>query len=318
LWIDEAQVSDDKLIGYRFKVLFEMYEKWAKSSDQKKTMSYATFFSGIKEFLQLKGLKNKYDKTIVVTKVGKERAIISSKEKDIYGDLDAEDIMKKKFEKLVGFTKVIAEGYQASLIVTGDPGIGKTRTIRDTLKKVGQKYKYFTGSIKRKDALYKLLYDNNDADLVLVFDDTGVEESKPCVELLKGVMNYDNDRVLTIDIGKDGHYPSSFKFEGRIIIISNRKERDIDSSLVSRALKLELTLAPDQAIERIKNVLKSICPNTSIKIKEEVYEFLKGMVSGSSFVTKFDLRFFQQAVALAVTNNHEWKDWVAEMAINYR
>lgn len=75
-----------------------------------------------------------------------------------------------------------------SILITGDPGIGKTYGVKQQLK--GVNHEFFTGTITSASALYKVLYINNDPEKIIVFDDLdSLLDDRDCVNMLKGALD---------------------------------------------------------------------------------------------------------------------------------
>lgn len=83
-----------------------------------------------------------------------------------------------------------------ALLVLGDPGVGKTYTVKKMLQ--GEDVITFKGSITGPSALYKTLFMNNDPDKILVFDDLdALFDNDKSANILKGAL--DSAAVTEID-----------------------------------------------------------------------------------------------------------------------
>ena len=135
----------------------------------------------------------------------------------------------KKFLLLTESLKAIKKDCINLLVVRGEAGTGKSRTILDFLKKEKVNFDYFS-SYTTPLYFYKLLYENKDKD-VLVFDDLeGIADFK-IISMLKSLCwNPENkEREIsyfsTSEKLEDNGLPTNFKTNARIILIFNNNLR---------------------------------------------------------------------------------------------
>jgi hypothetical protein len=78
-------------------------------------------------------------------------------------------------------------------------------------------------------------------------------------------------------LSKGDEYPTQFNFTGRIIFISNKSKDSIDNAIKSRSLMIDLTMTPDEKIERLAYILPNILEEYDMETKELALNFLDGV-----------------------------------------
>lgn len=187
--------------------------------------------------------------------------------------------INKRFEYVQQVVEMVIDKEIPSAIFTGDPGLGKTYTVLDTLSKRGLRdlsTEQVAGDdgIVRKDncfifrkgystakGLYRTLYDYN--GMVIVFDDCDqVHQDKIGANILKGALDSYAKRVIcwTAEARskeEEESLPRSFEFNGQAIFISNMRQEKIDQALISRSMCIDLSMTRDEKIERMEFIAQS-------------------------------------------------------------
>lgn len=103
----------------------------------------------------------------------------------------------QSFDQIEAYVKSVLSFRRTGLLITGDPGVGKTFTVQKMLDKSGKNYEEFKGNIKSATNLYSLLWDNNDPNKILVFDDCdSVLQDEAQTEILKGALDDKKVRLI--------------------------------------------------------------------------------------------------------------------------
>lgn len=183
--------------------------------------------------------------------------------------------INERFGFVSDMVTMLANGAQASVVVTGPGGLGKSFTVSKTLAACGFKdistlealevgtviktnkaFRVVKGYSTPK-GLYRLLYENKDG--VIVFDDCDSVLKDPIsLNLLKGALDSYSKRIISwrADI-RDEDLPTSFEFKGRVVFISNLASTQIDQAIITRSMAVDLSMTRQQKIERMRHLLDS-------------------------------------------------------------
>jgi hypothetical protein len=148
---------------------------------------------------------------------------------------DVLDALDKHYTSLRKFVRGVAQN-KWHLIVNGDAGMGKTETVNDVLDAVENvKVDSVSGTISPV-LLYGKLQENSKRNSILVIDDSDKTlEDTECLEVLKASLDSKEDK--TVDWTKYStvlnkkNLKTSFKYEGRTIIITNKMLRTAPSEM---------------------------------------------------------------------------------------
>lgn len=220
-------------------------------------------------------LKDRYgmpDGDLSVTEV--EQAVSTKK---------SEFSVDERFKFIAQFVKMIAKKSMNSLIITGDGGLGKTYTVVETLKKLGLvedtigEYDgdfIVTKGYSTAKALYRTLWENNGK--VLVFDDCdSIHKDMIGANLLKAALDSNEKRIISwgAEFNSADDLPNRFEFTGRVIFISNLPLAKFPQALLSRSMKVDLTLTMDEKLDRIEHVFGEVDEDDDVKA--EVLAFIR-------------------------------------------
>jgi hypothetical protein len=184
--------------------------------------------------------------------------------------------INERFEFLNDLTSMVVTGVTPSLVVTGPGGNGKTNSVKRTISDnqlSDNEFVFFKGYSTAR-GLYNTLYDNNGK--LIIFDDCdSVLEDKVSKNILKSALDSYEERTISWSkMTKADEYPTQFNFTGRIIFISNKSKDSIDGALKSRSLMVDLTMTPEEKIERLTYILPNILPEYDMETKELALNFL--------------------------------------------
>ena len=232
------------------------------------------------------------------------------------------------FKSIELYTIQVARGKSNSLIVSGDAGVGKTQTVKDTLDSLGMKedvHYYFATGTATTAGLYEILFKNR--KMLTVFDDCDEVFKEPeSVNMLKGALDtYKIRHVASLTKGNkfdamgmsdsevqeeyesSGKLPNKFEFVGQIIFISNLPESKFNSALISRALQVDVHLNRKELFDRMSEIMRKLCPDVDDVKKQEALDYL-GYIT-SNYPTKFDLniRTLIHSINLRANNDEMMK-----------
>lgn len=172
---------------------------------------------------------------------------------------------------------MVVMGNTPSLIVTGEGGLGKTHTVTSTIREMNldeSEWVTFKGYSTAR-GLYNTLFDHNGK--LIVFDDCdSVLEDKVALNILKSALDSYETRQITwmAKMNKSDEYPNQFNFTGRVIFISNKDRQKIDGAILSRSLTVDLSMTPQEKIERMSFILNRILPDFPLDVKLDALNFL--------------------------------------------
>ena len=175
--------------------------------------------------------------------------------------------VNERFGFITQFVGLVAAKKLNSFILTGSGGLGKTYSVIEGLKSKGMKedtideegqFIVIRGYSTAK-ALYRTLWENNNK--VIIFDDADSVHKDPIGQnILKAALGSEEKRVISwgAEFAKDEELPNRFQFNGRVVFISNLSQNDFPQALISRSMKVDITLNTKEKVERIIDVFKSV------------------------------------------------------------
>lgn len=182
-----------------------------------------------------------------------------------------------RFDFLSQLTSMVVSGQTPSLVITGEGGLGKTYTVNKTIEDLNlqpNEYISFKGYSTAR-GLYNTLFDNNGK--LIIFDDCdSVLEDKVAINILKSALDsYETRKISWMSkMNKNDEYPNQFEFTGRIIFISNKDRSKIDNAILSRSLVVDVSMTPDEKIERMMYIISDILPEYDLSFKMDALNFL--------------------------------------------
>lgn len=191
-------------------------------------------------------------------------------------------------EKIV---RMVANGIQPSMVITGEGGLGKTFIVLKTLEETGLTdvtlleeeyvvsaadcFKVVKGFSTAK-GLFRTLYENRQG--VVVFDDCdSVLKDPVAINLLKAALDSYSKRIITWNSeSRDESLPRSFEFEGRVVFISNLPSYKLDQAIRSRSMCVDLSMTIEQKIERMGQIMQDpdFLPDLPASYKQDALDMI--------------------------------------------
>ena len=231
-------------------------------------------------------------------------------------------------EKLV---KMVASGTQASAVITGQGGLGKSYTVMKTLEAAGYKdisdlANFETGSVlnmakcftvvkgySTAKGMYRTLFENNNG--IIVFDDCDAVLKDPvALNILKGALDSYGRRIISWNADmRDEDLPRSFEFKGKVIFISNMSADNIDQAIRTRSMMIDLSMNDDQKIERMETIagMEEFMPEFEMAYKEDAIALIKELKTTAKDIS---LRTLIQVTKIRSAGDESWKE-MAEYVI---
>ena len=239
--------------------------------------------------------------------------------------------INERFGFVTDMVAMLAAGAQASVVVTGPGGLGKSFTVTKALTECGfndisvlddfavgtilksaKTFRVIKGYSTPK-GLYRTLYENKDG--VIVFDDCdSVLKDPVSLNLLKGALDSYSRRIISwrADI-RDEDLPTSFEFKGRVIFISNLSSSSIDQAIITRSMAVDLSMTNKQKIERMQHLLSTgeFMPEFDKTIKADAMSLIEKL---QDKVKELSLRTLIQVTKIRQSAGKNWAN-LAEYTI---
>jgi hypothetical protein len=234
--------------------------------------------------------------------------------------------INERFGFVSDMVTMLSNGHQASVIVSGPGGLGKSFTVMDALRKSGlqdvtlldeadvgssintaKTFRVIKGYSTPK-GLYRILYENRNS--VIVFDDCdSVLKDPVSLNLLKGALDSYSRRVISWRADfKDEDLPNVFEFKGRVVFISNLPSHAMDQAVITRSMAVDLTMTNAQKVERMHHLLEfadDFLPEFEMEHKVDAVLLIEKLVDR---VKELSLRTLIQVTNIRKANpNGNWK-----------
>ena len=239
--------------------------------------------------------------------------------------------INERFGFVSDMVKLLAQGDQSSVVITGPGGLGKSFNVMKALQTVGMKditelseFQIGTRINVKKSfivikgystpkGLYRALYENKDG--VIVFDDCdSVLKDPVSLNLLKGALDSYSRRIISwrADI-RDEDLPTSFEFKGRVIFISNLSSVQMDQAIISRSMAVDLTMTRQQKVDRMRFLISQsdFMPEYKSEHKNDALDLIESL---QDKVKELTLRTLIQVTVIRKGLSANWKN-LAEYAI---
>lgn len=198
------------------------------------------------------------------------------------------------FDDLRKYTKMVIKGIQSSLLITGGPGVGKSFVVGDEIKKAGLVKEKDWVKIKGKTTaagMYISLFVNN-GKLIIYDDCDSIFKDDNAMNMLKGALDSsEEEREISwgsakpiIDPQTGNKIPNKFEFNGRVIFISNKAQKSIDTAIKSRAFVIEVALSPPDMIKYVEGLLPNVAKEEPMSLKRSAMNTIKSVAASNKKV----------------------------------
>ena len=231
--------------------------------------------------------------------------------------------INQRFTFVEQLVQMIARKQQASVVITGEGGLGKSFTVNKVLKAEGledlsildglidgavlptKRFVTMKGYSTAK-GLFRFLYEN--AHSVIVFDDCdSILKDKDALNLLKGALDSYDRRIITWNAEtNDKDLPRAFEFTGQVVFISNLDLASVDQAIKSRSMCVDLSMTTDQKLDRMKFIVNSceFLPSLSMNIKQDAMNLI---VELKEVAKEISLRTLISVSKIRAGNPNNWK-----------
>jgi len=216
---------------------------------------------------------------------------------------------RELFDDLETYVDMVIEGKMNALIVTGQPGVGKTYLVTKRLNEKGltRNQDYFKITGKTTSAgLYISLYKHNGK--ILIYDDIdSVFYDDNSINILKGAIDTSQIRevswnsAFSLKSSDKEPIPTKFDFTGRVIFISNLSKKKLNSAIKSRAFFLEIALSKEDMLYRMWKILPALEVPTGARVPEHIKDKAMEMLvvaAEQSQEVELNLRTLLKSIAI--------------------
>ncbi len=225
---------------------------------------------------------------------------------------------RRKFNDVAVLVDLVIAKRSPSLLICGQPGIGKTRLVKDRFMAAHQLEDFDYRIVKGHGSalgLYALLHENREQTLVLDDADSMFMDPRGTNILKAALDSYD---VRTISwqsaSAKSMDVPSSFLFTGSVIFVSNINENEMDKAVLSRSFHCNLVLTPDEILATMYEVIDKIEPKVRLDHRMQVLRVLEANRGELVSSGKFNLRTLVNGIRIRTSDAKNWKRMVIQYA----
>lgn len=271
--------------------------------------------------------KLKRETTISIQQLKQEQEALTKAEQDkqeaeIRARLEAEiekiTIASKELEALYhiprSYIEMVADKQARGLLLYGESSLGKSYWVKKVLKERNVKDYFFVSGHITPMRFYQKLYQAKD-DLV-VFDDVDILGNQIILNMIKACLNENSGNVVEYHTTKKMDIPSSFIFNGQVIILLNDipKRNEHLKAIESRVLKYHLQFTREEILKIIFEIAhKFEIDGTK---KEERIEIAKWIKDNTSRATiNLNIRLYLQAVNFYKWDKENWEELTKKQII---
>jgi hypothetical protein len=248
----------------------------------------------------------------------------------IVAPIESKFSINQRFGFVRDMVQMLAKGDQASVVVSGPGGLGKSHTVSAALTEAGftdlsvldeladgasvpdKSFRVVKGYSTPK-GLYRVLFENRNS--VVIFDDCdSVLKDPVSLNLLKAALDSYSRRIISWRSDtRDEELPNVFEFKGRVVFISNLASSSLDQAIISRSLAVDLSMTAKQKVERMRFLLneKDFMPEYEKQFKVDAMDLITELCDE---VKELSLRTLIQVTKIRKSSGANWKD-LAEYAI---
>jgi len=211
----------------------------------------------------------------------------------------------KKYENIKEYIKIITNPKSRinCLILKSEQGLGKTTIVKNILKELKKDILYIN-SYSTALSFYKLVYHNRFKHIVL--DDVyGLYSDEKGIAIIRALTNTEKVRYIKYESTSDKlDVPSSFIFEGSVIILTNKITPEMDNSLLGRAIYREIKFSLSEKLEFMEKIAKFHYNLKENELKE-IMDFIRENVDETT--KNFTFRSVLKIIEFYKNNKDNWK-----------
>mgnify|MGYP001304084680 CR=1 FL=1 len=248
-----------------------------------------------------------------------QEALIQAKlDKDLENITADSKALEKLYEYPIECIEMVANKKSKGFLMWGQTSLGKSHRVKEVLKRLDKKpmdnkgngdYMFVSGHITPM-RFYSKMYEGRNK--IVIFDDVDILSNLIIVNMIKAGLNENSSNVVEYHTTKKMDIPSSFSFDGQMIILLNEipEKNEHIKAIMSRVLFHELKFDFNQKITIIFEIAHkgtgTIMDGTTLAERLEIAKWIK---ANTSIATKnFNIRLFLQAIQFYKWNKDKWKE----------
>ncbi|MBX9677535.1 MAG: hypothetical protein K2X38_02145 [Gemmataceae bacterium] len=219
--------------------------------------------------------------------------------------------LEEKQALLAHHVRLVARKISHGLFVAGQGGLGKSRTISQTLAEEGISPVLVNSHITPL-SLYTTLFHNRLDACIWLDDCDSIFQSTAILGILRSALwGQKEGRVVTYTSTQLGNIPNRFVFEGQIIFCANTfpKRNEAFKAVLSRVDVFELSATNDEVLELMRTMAENGYGKLSPKRCLQVVEF----IAKAGGTRQLSMRMYEPSmkkVEYALKNRVPWRDLV--------
>lgn len=183
-----------------------------------------------------------------------------SQEKNVtLGSASIAPTVERKFEALEALLDVVIRGESNGILICGGPGIGKSYTVEESLRRHRAQYASLKGYSANLE-FYQFLHANRNK-LVFIDDADSVFGDLITLNILKAILETrPNRQVSWLTTSNQQTAPPSFTFTGKVIFVTNLTVERMNQhmqALMSRILFVNFDVTRPELLRRIRLIARN-------------------------------------------------------------
>lgn len=210
----------------------------------------------------------------------------------------------------IKYIEMVSSKQQRGLLLYGESSLGKSYRVKEVLKRLQIKeYLFVSGHITPMKFYEKLYMARND---LIVFDDVNILENIIVLNMIKAALNENSGNVVEYHTTKKMEIPSSFVFNGQVIMLLNDipKRNEHLKAIESRVLKYHLKFTREEILKIIFEIAhKKEIAGTTLQDRIDVCKWIKDNTNQAT--QNLNIRLYLQAIEFFKYDKENWKELTA-------
>lgn len=217
---------------------------------------------------------------------------------NVFSESKLKDIVSDCYSEMDYYIGMAARGISTGCFIEGLGGIGKTHRTLSLLQRIPRLNFSYLSSFTTPQAFFVWVYQNRDADVLVVDDVVGMLNNDKVLSMLKGmlwavaggkrVVNYQTTKAMETEQGEV--VPNSYEVTSRIVLLCNRlsKKKPDMEAVLSRVDYCRVEIPKKEMLRLMRQVAEKDYPDIALDERLEVLEFI--MENTKDSVANLNLR----------------------------